>query len=312
MSRYLVTGGAGFIGSHIVERLVADGCYVRVLDDLSTGKKANIAPYLDKIDFIEGSITDMATVQQAVEEIDYVLHQAALPSVPRSVEDPISSNQANIDGTLNLLVACRDAGVNRVVYAASSSAYGDTPTLPKHEDMPPNPLSPYALTKLTGEFYCKMFYQIYGLETVVLRYFNVFGPRQDPDSQYAAVIPKFIREMVSGQQPVIYGDGLQSRDFTYVTNNVEANLLACTAPKAAGELFNIACGERYSLLDLVESINRGLGIDINPCFEPARVGDVKHSLADISKARELLSFAPSVGFHDGLDRTIRYMQDHRE
>jgi len=306
VSFYLVTGGAGFIGSHIVDRLVQDGEKVRVLDNFSTGRRANIEHNLDRIDLVEGSLTDMDTVRRAVEGVDYVLHQGALPSVPRSVNDPIGSNDANINGTLNLLVAARDAGVKRFVFASSSSVYGNSPTLPKHEDMPPDPLSPYALTKLAGERYCKLFTDLYGLETVSLRYFNVFGPRQDPESQYAAVIPKFIKCIMNGESPVIYGDGFQSRDFTYVENNVEANLLACSAPRAAGEVLNIACGDRFSLLDLVDVINRILGTSIEPAFEPARPGDVKHSQADISKAREIIGFEPKVGFVEGLERLISW------
>lgn len=304
MSFYLVTGGAGFIGSHIVDRLVQNGEKVRVLDNFSTGKRANIEHNLGEIDLINGSLTDMGTVRRAVEGVDYVLHQGALPSVPRSVNDPIGSNDANINGTLNLLVAARDAGVKRLVFASSSSVYGDSPSLPKHERMPPDPLSPYALTKLAGECYCRLFTDLYGLETVSLRYFNVFGPRQDPESQYAAVIPKFIKCMLKGERPVIYGDGLQSRDFTYVENNVEANILACSAPRAVGEVMNIACGDRFSLLDLVDIINRILGTSIEPVFEPARPGDVKHSQADISKARELIGFEPKVGFVEGLERLV--------
>lgn len=304
MSFYLVTGGAGFIGSHIVDRLVQNGEKVRVLDNFSTGKRANIEHNLGEIDLINGSLTDMGTVRCAVEGVDYVLHQGALPSVPRSVNDPIGSNDANINGTLNLLVAARDAGVKRLVFASSSSVYGDSPSLPKHERMPPDPLSPYALTKLAGECYCRLFTDLYGLETVSLRYFNVFGPRQDPESQYAAVIPKFIKCMLKGERPVIYGDGLQSRDFTYVENNVEANILACSAPRAVGEVMNIACGDRFSLLDLVDIINRILGTSIEPVFEPARPGDVKHSQADISKARELIGFEPKVGFVEGLERLV--------
>jgi len=304
VSFYLVTGGAGFIGSHIVDRLVQNGEKVRVLDNFSTGKRANIEHNLGEIDLINGSLTDMGTVRCAVEGVDYVLHQGALPSVPRSVNDPIGSNDANINGTLNLLVAARDAGVKRLVFASSSSVYGDSPSLPKHERMPPDPLSPYALTKLAGECYCRLFTDLYGLETVSLRYFNVFGPRQDPESQYAAVIPKFIKCMLKGERPVIYGDGLQSRDFTYVENNVEANILACSAPRAVGEVMNIACGDRFSLLDLVDIINRILGTSIEPVFEPARPGDVKHSQADISKARELIGFEPKVGFVEGLERLV--------
>ncbi len=304
MSLYLVTGGAGFIGSHIVDALVAQDHSVRVLDNFSTGKLTNIEHNMSRIDLREGSLTDREMVKRSVDGVDYVLHQGALPSVPRSVRDPIASNDANINGTLNLLVAARDAGVKRVVYASSSSVYGDTPTLPKHEDMPPNPLSPYALTKLGAEYYCRIFTRLYGLETVCLRYFNVFGPRQDPNSQYAAVIPKFVTTMMNGERPTIFGNGFQSRDFTFVKNNVQANILACTAPKAAGEVINIACGARYSLLDLVDEINRLLGTAIEPVFEESRPGDVLHSQADIGKARELLGFEPSINFKQGLEELI--------
>ena len=299
---YLVTGGAGFIGSHIVDRLVELGERVRVLDDFSTGRIENIEHNLDKIELIKGSIVDMDTVRRAVKGVDFVLHQAAIPSVPRSVDDPLGSNEANITGTLNVLIAARDAGVKRLVYASSSSVYGDSPTLPKAEDMPPNPLSPYALTKLAGEYYCRMFAQLYGLETVSLRYFNVFGPRQDPNSQYAAVIPKFLTLMAEDRQPVIHGDGLQTRDFTYVENNVTANLLACERPSVAGEVLNIACGESISLLELVENLNRILGKSLEPILSAPRPGDVKHSLADIQKARRLLGFSPEVGFYEGLEK----------
>ncbi|MCX6376660.1 MAG: SDR family oxidoreductase [Armatimonadetes bacterium] len=309
MSKYLVTGGAGFIGSHIVDRLVQDGHEVRVLDNLATGKMANIEHNLDKIDFMEESLTEFDSVKRAVEGVDYVLHQGAIPSVPRSVADPIGSNHAGITGTLNLLVAARDAGVKRVVYASSSSVYGNSPTLPKHEKMETNPLSPYALTKLAGEHYLRIFHDLYGLETVSLRYFNVFGPRQDPTNQYAAVIPKFITLIVRGERPTIYGDGLQSRDFTYVSNNVDANLLACTAPGIAGEVYNIACGERYSLLDLVGAINRILGTSVQPILEDERPGDVKHSHAEISKARERMGFEPTVSFTEGLERLVRWTLD---
>ncbi len=308
MSSYLVTGGAGFIGSHIVDALVAEGHSVRVLDNLTTGKISNIEHNLDRIELIKDSLTSFEAVKRSVDGVDYVIHQGALPSVPRSVSDPISSNSANIDGTLNLLVASRDAGVKRLVYASSSSVYGDTPVLPKREDMPPNPLSPYAMTKLGAEYYCRIFTKLYGFETVSLRYFNVFGPRQDPSSQYAAVIPKFLVAIKQGERPVIYGNGQQSRDFTYVKNNVNANLLACTAPLAAGEVFNIACGDRFSLLDLVNEINSLLGTNVEPVFEEARAGDVMHSQADISKARDLLGFEPEIAFREGLRELVRWYQ----
>lgn len=311
MSLYLVTGGAGFIGSHIVDRLVDLSEHVRVLDNFATGKVENIQHNLGKIQLIRGSLVDLETVRQAVNGVDYVLHQGAIPSVPRSVSDPIGSNEANINGTLNLLVAARDAGVKRVVYASSSSVYGDTPTLPKIEDMPTNPLSPYALTKLAGEYYCRMFYSLFGLETVTLRYFNVFGPRQDPTSQYSAVIPKFLSLMLEDRRPVMNGDGLQSRDFTYVANNVSANLLACIRPNVAGEILNIACGESFTLLELVDSLNRIAGKSIEPVFAPAQPGDIKHSLAGIEKAESLLGFKPTVGFREGLERTAAWFAGGR-
>jgi len=306
MSSYLVTGGAGFIGSHIVDRLVEMGEDVRVLDNFITGKIENIQHNIGNIELIRGSLADLEMVRQAVKGMDYVLHHGAIPSVPRSVSDPIASNEANVTGTLNVLVAARDAGVKRVVYASSSSVYGDTPALPKVENMPANPLSPYALTKLAGEYYCRMFHALYGLDTVSLRYFNVFGPRQDPTSQYSAVIPKFLSLMLEGRQPLINGDGLQSRDFTYVANIVSANLLACTKPKAAGEILNIACGESFTLLVLVDGLGRILGKDIEPVFGAPQPGDIRHSLADIEKAKAILDFKPTVGFNDGLQRTAAW------
>ena len=311
MSLYLVTGGAGFIGSHIVDRLVELDEEVRVLDNFATGKIENIQHNLQKIELIRGSLADLETVREAVKGVDYILHQGAIPSVPRSVSDPIASNEANITGTLNVLVAARDAGVKRVVYASSSSVYGDTPTLPKVEDMPTNPLSPYALTKLAGEYYCRMFCTLYGLETISLRYFNVFGPRQDPTSQYSAVIPKFLSLILEDRQPFINGDGLQSRDFTYVASNVSANLLACTSPNVAGEIVNIACGESFTLLDLVDSLNQITGRAIEPVFGPLQPGDIKHSLADIKKAEALLAFKPTVGFYEGLERTAAWFAGGR-
>lgn len=309
---YLVTGGAGFIGSHIVEELVRRGERVRVLDNLSTGRRENIAPFLEQIELIVGDLCDMETVRQAVEGVTYVLHQGALPSVPRSVANPIASNMANVTGTLNLLVAARDAGVQRVVYASSSSVYGDTPELPKVETIKPAPKSPYAVSKLAAEHYCRVFTQVYGLETVSLRYFNVFGPRQDPRSQYAAVIPIFITALLEGRAPVIHGDGRQSRDFTYVANNVAANLLACTAPGAAGQVFNIACGKRYNLLQLLELLREYTGVDIPPVHDAPRPGDVRHSQADISRAEEVLGYRPVVSFEEGLRRTVEwYMRSSR-
>ena len=308
--RFVVTGGAGFIGSNIVDRLVTGGNEVVVIDNLLTSSMDNLKDIMSRIKFVNGDIQDLDLLVREFEGVDYVLHQAALASVPRSIENPIASNQNNIDGTLNVLVAARDAGVKRVVYAASSSAYGNTPTLPKHEGMAPDPLSPYAIMKLVGEQYCKVFYNIYGLETVSLRYFNVFGPRQDPNSQYAAVIPKFITAMLNDERPVIYGDGEQSRDFTYVQNNVDANLLACTAPNAAGKMFNVACGERITLNQLVELLNDILGKDIEPVYEEERAGDVMHSLADISLARDIMGYEPEYGFKEGLLKTVEWFKHH--
>ena len=308
--RFVVTGGAGFIGSNIVDRLVNGGNEVVVIDNLLTSSMDNLKDIMSRIKFVNGDIQDLDLLVREFEGVDYVLHQAALASVPRSIENPIASNQNNIDGTLNVLVAARDAGVKRVVYAASSSAYGNTPTLPKHEGMASDPLSPYAIMKLVGEQYCKVFYNIYGLETVSLRYFNVFGPRQDPNSQYAAVIPKFITAMLNDERPVIYGDGEQSRDFTYVQNNVDANLLACTAPNAAGKMFNVACGERITLNQLVELLNDILGKDIDPVYKEERAGDVKHSLADISLARDIMRYEPEYGFKEGLLKTVEWFKHH--
>lgn len=311
MTRFLVTGGAGFIGSNIAEALVARGEKVAVLDNLSTGKRENIASFASKITFIEGDICDPATVTAAMRGNDYVIHQAALPSVPRSVADPLASNRAQVDGTLNVLIAARDAGVKRVVYAGSSSVYGDTENLLKTESMPPNPKSPYAVGKLTAEYYCKVFYTLYGLETVTLRYFNVFGPRQDPASQYAAVMPLFVTAMLDGRRPVIYGDGLQSRDFTYVENVVRANILACTAPGAAGEVINVACGRRTTVLDIARYIAEIVGVNIQPEHTSPRIGDVRHSLADITKARRLLGYEPAVDIREGLARTTDWYRSAR-
>lgn len=309
MSKYLVTGGAGFIGSNIVRTLVERGESVRVLDNLSTGKLKNIEPYLKKIEYIEGDFTDLEIAKKAVSGVDYVLHQGAIPSVPRSIDDPIKTNNANIIGTLNMLIAARDAGVKRFVYAASSSAYGDSPTMPKVETMPTAPKSPYAIQKLTGEQYCQNFYKIYGLETVCLRYFNVFGPNQDPTSVYSAVIPLFIKKILNGESPIILGDGKTSRDFTFVDNNVEANLRACIAPKeCVGEVINIACGHEISLTELVEKINSVLGKKVSPIYKEERKGDVKHSLADISKAKKLLGYEPIVNFDEGLKRTVEHLK----
>ena len=310
MITFLVTGGAGFIGSNIVEELVRRGERVRILDNFSTGKRENITPFLEDVELIEGDLCHLDTVRQATEGADYILHQGALPSVQRSVENPLDTDESNVRGTLNLLVAARDAGVRRVVYASSSAIYGDSPILPKTEEMKPAPLSPYAVSKLAGEHYCQVFYQVYSLETVALRYFNVFGPRQDPTSQYAAVIPKFVTAMLRGEQPVIYGDGEQSRDFSYVTNVVQANLLASTASGVGGQIFNIACSQRYNLLELVATINRILGTDITSVHTAPRVGDVRHSLADIARAREMLGYQVEVEFEEGLCRLIAWYKEH--
>lgn len=305
---YLVTGGAGFIGSNIVKELLSRGEKVRVLDSFATGKRENILMFKNdpNLHVIEGDLRSFHTVRDAVKGVDFVLHQGALPSVPRSVNDPITTNDVNILGTLNILEASKEFQVKRVVFASSSSVYGNSETLPKREDLPISPLSPYAITKYAAERYCQIFSQIYGLETVSLRYFNVFGPNQDPTSQYSAVIPLFIKAIHENRQPVIYGDGTQSRDFTFVTNNVEANILACTAPNAAGEVFNIACGVKYTLLELVEAINKALGKNIEPKFDKDRTGDVKHSLADISKAQSLLGYDVKVNFTEGISRTVEH------
>ncbi len=305
--KYLVTGGAGFIGSNIVAELLKQDQEVVVLDNFATGRRENILPYVKNplLTLIEGDIRSFHIVRSAVKGVDYILHQGALPSVPRSINDPITSNDVNVLGMLNILEAAKEFGVKRVVVASSSSIYGNSETLPKIESMPVNPMSPYALTKYAQERYCQVFYSLYGLETVALRYFNVFGPNQDPTSQYSAVIPKFIKLIMNDKEPVIYGDGTQSRDFTYVENNVWANLQACTAEKAPGEVINIACGERYTLIELVQMINQVLGKNIEPKFAPDRAGDVKHSLAGIEKAKDILGYKVRVGFEEGLERTVQ-------
>jgi UDP-glucose 4-epimerase len=302
--RLLVTGGGGFIGSHLVERLVQDGHAVRVIDNFTTGNRRNLSPMLDDVDLVEGDLQSYERAHAAVRGCEIVLHQAAMPSVPRSVQDPLTSNSANVIGTLNVLLAARDAGVRRVVCASSSSVYGKVPGLPKDESLPTLPISPYAVAKLAGEGYCRSFTEVYGLETVALRYFNVFGPRQDPNSQYSAVIPNFITAAMHGGVPTIYGDGEQSRDFTYVENVVNANVLAMSAPEVAGRTYNIACGDRISLNQLVATIGRVLGRTIEPRYEAARPGDVRHSMADISRAREDLGYEIGVSFEEGLSRTI--------
>jgi UDP-glucose 4-epimerase len=305
MHSYLVTGGAGFIGSHLVEELRRRGAAVRVLDNLSTGKRDNLA-HIGGVEFVQGDLADLESCRAAVHGIDVVLHQAAIPSVPKSVKDPITSNRANIDGSLNILVAARDAGVKRVVYAGSSSAYGNTATLPKHEGMAPSPLSPYALQKLVAEQYCQLFTSLYGLETVTIRYFNVFGPRQDPGSPYSGVISLFASALGAGRQPVIYGDGEQTRDFTYIANVVDGVLRAATAPNIGGQVINVATGQRISLNELLRVMNGVVGSNIQARYEPARAGDVLDSQADISKARELLGYSPVVSFEEGLRRTIEW------
>lgn len=304
MAHYLVTGGCGFIGSHLVEVLVSKGERVRVFDDCSTGKAKNIAQVSDQVKFIHEDLRNLDAVRKAVAEVDYVLHQGARPSVARSVADPILSNNININGTLNVLVASRDAGVKRVVYAASSSAYGNIPTLPKSEDLSPQPASPYAITKYVGECYSRVFTQIYGLETVALRYFNIFGPRQDPTSQYSAVIPKFIQAYLHGSAPTIEGDGEQSRDFTYVANAVHANLLACQAEGIAGEVFNVGCGEQTSINQLAAIIGEMMEADGKPIHVPPRPGDVRHSRAGVDKAKHLLAYTPQINLKTGLRETI--------
>lgn len=307
--KYLVTGGAGFIGSHLVEEALRRGHSVRIIDNFATGKRDNLLPFIDRIELIEGDIRSYHIVREAVDGVDIILHQAALPSVPRSVRDPITSNEVNTVGTLNMLQAARDAKVRRVVYASSSSVYGDNPELPKRESMTPNPLSPYAVSKLAGENYCRVFSRIYGLETVTLRYFNVFGPRQDPDSQYSAVIPKFITMMQRGEIPLIHGDGEQSRDFTYVANVVEANLLAATVECEPGHAMNCACNERITLNQLIEKINAQLGLSITAQYTTARTGDIKHSLADIALISSQLGYTPLVRFDEGLAKTVEAFRE---
>jgi len=308
MPRYLVTGVAGFIGSTLAHAVLAQGGGVVGLDNFSTGNHENLAGVLDRIEFHEADLLDLDALHQACRGVDYVLHEAAIPSVPRSVKDPLESNRANVDGTLNLLVAARDAKVKRVVYAASSSAYGDTPTLPKREDMLPYPISPYATAKLASEYYMTSFYRCYGLETVCLRYFNVFGPRQDPASPYSGVLAKFITQMLEGEAPTIFGDGKQSRDFTYVDNVAEANLLACTAPsgEVAGGVFNVATGRRTDLYQTFQILKKLTGYSGEVKYGPEREGDVKHSLADISLAEKHLRYKPKVDFEEGLTRTVAW------
>jgi nucleoside-diphosphate-sugar epimerase len=305
---YLVTGGAGFIGSNLVEALVARGEKVRILDDFSTGRRENLAALLKEVEVIEGDVSDIQVCKRALQGVRFVLHQAALPSVARSVEDPLSSNKTNVDGTLSLLWAAKEAKVERFVFASSSSIYGESPTLPKHEEMPPRPISPYAVSKLTTEYYASVFTHAYQLPTVGLRYFNVFGPKQDPNSHYAAVIPKFITSIVAGRAPIIFGDGTQSRDFCFIENVVSANLLACTSTAAIGQSMNIACGGRIDLNELVQKINQLLGTNVAAAYEPPRTGDIKHSVADIEKAKKLLGYKVLADFDEGLRRTVAWYQ----
>ncbi len=300
----LVTGGGGFIGSHLVKRLLRDGIEVRVLDNFATGRRANLEDVIEEIELVEGDLQSYERVHNAVRGCEVAFHLGALPSVPRSIQDPLTSNATNVVGTLNVLLAARDEGVRRVVHASSSSLYGASAELPKREDMPALPIAPYAVSKLAAEGYCRAFHRVYGLETVALRYFNVFGPGQDPQSQYAAVIPNFIVAALEGRQPLVHGDGEQSRDFTYVDNAVDANLLAASAPGAAGEAFNVACGERTSLNEIVARIGGLLGSEVEAVHTDPRPGDVRHSLADISKAREILGYEPAVDFEQGLQRTF--------
>lgn len=308
----LVTGGAGFIGSHIASALASDGMRVRVLDDLSTGHRENIDEIGGDVDFIQGSVADEELLNKALENVELVFHEAAIPSVPRSVEAPRQTHIASVDGTFSLLVAARDRGVRRVVYAASSSAYGDQPTLPKSEEMRPDPLSPYAVAKLVGEYYCRAFTRVYGLETVSLRYFNVFGPRQDPGSQYSGVVSRFISSLLSNERPVIYGDGEQSRDFTYIDNVVFANLNAGSAKEASGKVINVANGQRITLNQLLAELKELTGKqDITAEYLEPRVGDVRHSLADITMARELLGYESKVDLREGLQRTIDWWKTSR-
>ena len=306
MSKYMVTGGAGFIGSHLVEHLLNENHEVVVVDNFETGYAENLAAFESSIDLREIDIRNAEAVMDAMQGVEYVFHQAALPSVPRSIDDPVESNEVNVNGTLNILVAARDAGVKRVVFAGSSSAYGDAEGEFKHEDMIPRVKSPYAAAKVAAENYCLVFNEVYDLETVVIRYFNVFGPRQDPNSAYAAVIPLFATAMIDDSRPQVHGDGTQSRDFTYIENVVVGNMLAMHADQAPGEVFNIACGDRISLLDLIEQLNRLLGKSIEPQFGPPRPGDILHSRAAIDKARKLLNYEPTVSFGEGLAHTLNY------
>lgn len=306
MAHYLVTGGAGFIGSNIAEELVKRGQKVRVLDNFITGKMENIAPFADKIELVKGDIRDRETLRKAFKGIDYIIHQAALRSVPKSVEDPFTTNEINVAGTLNVLFEAKAAGVKRVVYASSSSAYGDARHFPQKETDTPAPISPYGVSKLAAEHYCVTFARTFGLETVSLRYFNVFGPRQNPESKYSAVIPMFIFKMLKGESPVVDWDGKQSRDFTYVANVVEANLRACIVPRISGEVFNVACGTTTSVIGIVNEVNGIMGKDIKPIYAPKRQGDVRKTCADISKMKKLLKIRKFIQFDEGIRRTVEW------
>jgi nucleoside-diphosphate-sugar epimerase len=310
-AQYLVTGGAGFIGSHLAQTLVERGKAVRIFDDFSTGKESHITPFAGRVEIIRGDLRDLARVRAAVAGVEVVFHQAALASVPRSIADPLTTLETNVNGTHHVLLAARDANVRRVVYASSSSVYGNTPTLPKHEMMPPSPMSPYALHKLTGEHLCRLYSQVYGLETVALRYFNVFGPRQDPASPYAAVIPRFLQALLAGQPPIVFGDGTQTRDFTYIANVVGANLLAAEATEAVGQAINIGCGERISLNELLRQAGELLGKPVEAEYRAPRAGDIHDSLADIHLARHLLGYEPTVRFADGLAQTLKALSRAR-
>jgi len=323
MDKFLITGGAGFIGSNICRQLVSQGCFVRVVDNLLTGKKSNLAGIIDRIEFIEADMGDAEVAQSAMQDIEVVLHQGALPSVPRSVDDPAATHKHCVDATFTLLLAARDAGVKRFVYASSSSAYGDTPTPPKAgliqsraspwpkvETMPPSPLSPYAVGKLVGEYYCSVFYKVFDLQTISLRYFNVFGPHQDPTSQYAAAIPAFVTAILKGKPPTVFGDGEQSRDFTYIDNVVEANLLAARSRQTKGEVLNIACGKAITINAIIDMINELLGKKVKPIYTDPRPGDVKHSLADITLAKKLLAYKPTIPFRQGLQKAIDWYREN--
>jgi nucleoside-diphosphate-sugar epimerase len=314
MATYLITGVAGFIGSSIARAVLVQGDLVRGIDNFSTGKRDNIAEISGRIDLLEADLLDRNAVHDACRGVDYIFHEAAIPSVPKSVLDPLGSNQANVDATVHVLIAARDAKVKRVVYAASSSAYGDTPTLPKHEGMPPNPISPYAVAKLASEYYMTSFYHCYGLETVCLRYFNIFGPRQDPSSPYSGVLAKFITQMLNGEQPTILGDGRQSRDFTYIDNTVEANLLAAKAPasQAAGQVFNVATGTRVDLNETFQLLKKIIGYNGDVKYGPERAGDVKHSLADLSRIEKHLGYKPKTSFEEGLRRTVEWYRGQQK